>query len=567
MKMVGSCVKNGPAPLCLLLAAGFLATGVAAQQAPQVTPRDLRPIVPLQPIAPLPEPAPEAPPPAAAALTVAPAQILIEDGFLELAPETEALLAPMRSRRTTVASLYALAESIEALYRAADYPLVRVTLPPQSVVDGGTLRLVVLDGFIESIDVAAVPQKARSNVERTMRTLVGRRHLRGAMLERVLGLASRGPGITLRSALGAGRAAGGAVLVLEAGFQPFGGSLGFDNKLSQALGHNQATLQLRANQPLGYGEQLYGYFSGGTDFGNWLASDARRRVAGAGVIVPLGTDGLNLNFEVTRSISQPRTALPFINRSEFERYSLRLGYPLILDREQELTVTGTLDATSQRDSLPAFDLQLDRDRLRVARVGMDWTTRTAAQGRVSTSLLLSKGMNSLGARTREQAESSGLGFSRFGADPAFTKLEASASLDHPLPAGFLSRTVFRMQYADSVLPGAELFNLDGDEALSGFRTGALYDDRGRTLRQEISRPFALGIGGFDASLAPYVFGAIGKSGTRLAGPPLLGLGRSIGFGVRTAWRAVTLSAEASQSTTLPYHTRENRLFVKAAVQF
>ena len=554
-------------PSLLLLAAAVLAPTANAQQAPQVTPRDLRPVVPVQPQAPLPEPAPETVPPQAARLSATPAQIVVADGFPELATATEALVAPMRGQRATVAAFYALAEAIEALYRAADFPLVRVTLPPQSVADGGTLQLRVLDGFIERIDASAVPEKARATVDRTVQKLLGQRHLRGATLERVLGLASRGPGVTLRSALGAGQAAGGAVLVLEADFKPYAGSLGLDNKLSQALGHDQATLQLRANQPLGRGEQVYGYFSGGTDLAHLLASDARRRVGGAGVILPIGDDGLSLNLEVTRSVSQPRTALPFVNRSEFERTTLRLSYPLILEREQELTLTGTFDATSQRDSLPDFGFQLDHDRLRVARVGADWTRRTAWQGRVGTSLLLSKGTNSLGTRTREQAASSGLGFSRFGADPAFTKLEVAGSLDQPLPAGLLSRTVFRGQYADSVLPGAELFSLDGDEALSGFRTGALYDDRGRTLRQEVSRPFALGIAGADASLAPYVFAAIGKSGTRLAGPPLLGLGRSVGFGVRTAWRALSLSAEASQSTTLPYHTRENRLFLKAQVQF
>jgi len=81
----------------------------------------------------------------------------VVDGFPELREATDVLVAPLRAQRVSAAELYQLAAAIEELYRQEGYLLVRVTLPPQSVGDGETLKLQVIDGFIESIDLDGVP--------------------------------------------------------------------------------------------------------------------------------------------------------------------------------------------------------------------------------------------------------------------------------------------------------------------------------------------------------------------------------------------------------------------------
>jgi hemolysin activation/secretion protein len=57
---------------------------------------------------------------------------------------------------------------------------------------------------------------------------------------------------------------------------------------------------------------------------------------------------------------------------------------------------------------------------------------------------------------------------------------------------------------------AEQFSLDGADALSAFPSGAFSVDQGATLRGELIHPFSVAISGTAATLAPYLFGAVGR---------------------------------------------------------
>ena len=217
------------------LSAAALAQAPQVPQASQVTPRDLRPDVPPKPPVTVPEAPAQQAPANADQLFVSVDAIAVDDAFPEFAAQTQALLPPYTGHRVAVADFYKLAAAIEALYQGAGYPLVRIVVVPQKLADGGTLHLKVLDGFLERIDAKAVPDAARAKVAETLQPLVGRRHLASADLERALTLAGRLPGVSLRSALGAGEQTGGAVLTLEGTFAAYGASVEADNRLTGSL--------------------------------------------------------------------------------------------------------------------------------------------------------------------------------------------------------------------------------------------------------------------------------------------------------------------------------------------
>jgi len=543
-----------------------LASSAMAQDAPQVTPRDLRPAPSLVPPAPVPQPAPATAPAGAADLFVRVADIELIDGFAELASASDALIAPLRNQRLSVADFYKLAEAIEQLYRDADYALIRVTAPPQELKDGGTLRLMVVDGFIERVDLSAVPERARALVQSTLAPLEGRRRLSNQALERALTLAGRGPGLALRSALAPGVQTGGVVLAVEGRFDAAMGSLSIDNRLSDTLGPWQSALQLRLNQPFGRGEQFYGYFAGGVNLARLLQSSAARRVAGGGAIIPLGGNGLTLNPEYTRSDTHtpaqfflPRT------RSEFERATLRLSYPLVMQRGNELNLTGAFEMATQRNSAPDFGVLLNHDRLRVLRASADWSYVTGPSA-LRMSGTLSRGLDALGARTEGDAVATGVPLSRFGATPAFTKLELGAAFAAPVGAGVESRSTLRAQKAFDTLPSAEVFSLEGEDALSTFTAGALSNDSGWTLRQEFIRPAGISFGARELPVAPYVFFAGGKARPR-TGVPSNGFSRSYGVGLRSAFGPVSLSMEWGRRSTRPDAFDDTQFFLKGQVQF
>lgn len=552
----------------------------SAQQAPLVTPRDLRPETPAKPPAILPQPAPAEVPPNAEELFVRIGEVSVKDGFPEFATDTEALLSQVRTQRISVANLYKLAESIEMLYHEAGFALVRVLVPPQKLNDGDTLHLIVLDGFIERIDASAVDERSRRRVLAVMQRLVGQRRLSSEALERALTLAGRSPGLALRSTLLAGSEPGGVILTLDGTFTRISGSFSADDRLSKSLGPWQTTLQVTLNEPVGAGVQLYANVSGGRDWVSAFRSDAPRRVTGGGALIPIGSNGLSINPEFTSSVSQPAPQ-PGVPRSlsKFERYTLRLVYPLIINRQEELTITGTLDATTQIDTLPDFQLMaedgsslgafvLDQDRLRVARVGATWNKTLASSGRLNAGATISAGTSRLGARTKADVAASGIAMSRMDANPDFIKVEGNLAYEQQLPMGVQSKSSLRAQKSlNGVLPSSELFSLDGEDALSTFVSGSISDDGGWMLRQEFTRPVTWQPGLENVNLVPYVFGAAGKTTSQLATGTGRGLSKAYGLGLRMQWRSVNFSMEYGRHETRPSVLNGNQLFVKGQVQF
>jgi len=550
----------GATLLCLLPAASTL-----AQQAPQVTPRDLRPETPPKPAVVLPQqPARSAPPANADKLFVTLGDAVVQGGFPEFADETERLIAPLRGQRISVADFYSLADDIEALYRAAGYPLVRVVIPPQSLLDNASLQLIVLDGFVERLNLDAVPPAARKQVERILQPLVGQRRLKDDALEKALTLAGRVHGLTLRSALGAGFEPGGTVLVLQGLLDGVVGSLSSDNRQSDSIGPWQMTAQLRTNQLLGMGEQAYLYVSGGYPLGHAFETDARRRVAGAGMIVPLAANGLSLNPEITVSDSKPRPVFfALASRSQLRRASLRLVYPAIVSRRQELTLTAVAEASRQVDTLTYFNFIQDLDRLRVLRLSADWSG-AVGDGQMRAGATVSQGTSKFGGRSRAEIAASEVPMSRAGAGPSYTKLEANLSYDLGLPWGMQSRSMLRGQAPlRGVLPSAETFGMDGEDGVSALTAGQLSDDGGWVARQEVSRPVRLPGA---VSLAPYAYGAYAHLHTRLA-VERAGHAEAYGIGLRTSWRNTSLSGEFGRGRVSPDGRYETQAFFKAQVQF
>jgi len=506
--------------------------------------------------------------------------VTVKDGFPEFASSTEALLSQVRMQRISVASLYKLAESIEMLYHEAGYALVRVLVPPQKLNDGDTLSLIVLDGFVERIDASAVDEHSRSRVLKVIQRLVGQRRVSSDALERALTIAGRAPGLELRSTMGPGAEPGGVILTLDGTFTRGSGSFSTDDRLSNALGPWQTTLQVTLNEPIGVGVQLYANVSGGQDMVSAYEGDVPRRVSGGGAIIPIGNNGLSINPEFTTSVSQPKPP-PGVprSRSNFERYTLRLVYPLILNRQEELTITGTLDATNQIDTLPDFELTaadgsslgafvLDQDRLRVARLGATWSKTLVSSGRLNAGATISAGTSSLGARTKADVTASGIAMSRIDANPEFIKVESNLVFEQQLPMGLQSKSLLRAQAAlNGVLPGSELFSLDGEDALSTFTSGSISDDDGWLLRQEFARPMTWQAGSTDINLVPYVFGAAGKTSSQLATGTGRGLSKAYGFGLRMQWKKVNFSMEYGRHESEPSVLNDNQFFVKGQVQF
>lgn len=472
----------------------------------QVTPQSLRPAEgPADQAIVLPRGAVPAPPAGDLNLTVLLVDVRIEGAFAGLAATGEQLVAGLRGRRVSIAEIYSAAAAVERAYADAGYPLVRLVVPPQQLVDRGALRLVVVDGFIESVGVDGVPARVRGVVAARAASLVGRPHLTRAELERVLLVAGDVPGLKLRSALMRGNGDGGVRLLLDGDHRLVSASAGGDNRLQGSLGTWQLRGALALNSALGMGEQIYGTAGLGADLEAAAAGRSPLTVYGGGIVIPLGPDGLTVNPEYTRSTTRTAQAAGVVaSLGTFERYALRLREPISLTRKASLYANVSLEQIDQQISAPDFGLALSHDHYGVFRAGPEFATSLPWGAGIQLGAQFSGG---LGGRNVSDAVASGIPLSRLGASPDFSKLSGNVRLSQPLPAGLRIDLMATGQTSfGKPMLRPEQIVLDGSDAASAFASGTFSADQGAVLRSELSRPFAV----TTTTVSPYLFGAVGR---------------------------------------------------------
>lgn len=427
-------------------------------------------------------------------------------------PGLEAETATLRQRLTRgvipASELFEAAAELEQAYVNSGYPLARVVLPAQELRDGGTLRIAVVDGFVERIDYSAVPEEVRTRLQVLTEPLVGQRGLTLSELERRILLAGDTYGVALGSALQAGATPGGTVIILDPQYRGVTGFIGADNSLSDSLGDWKIDAGIEFNGLLGYGESIYARIGAHPDAG--LIDDPTLRTISLGTVVPVGREGLTFNLEGAVSQTNSQGSGPDVP-SDFERYSARLFYPWVRSRNFNLTTQLAFDV--QEDSLdvdtPAGELPVYEDSVRVLRGSADAFWLLGGGAAVELGAQLSFGLDAFGARTAEDAEG-GTPLSRPGADADFTKLAVSARYRQAFGETLLATVNGRAQtsFGDPLIL-SEQFGVASSREISPLDSGTLTGDGGWVVRGELARPFDLEGGPQGWTLSPFAFAATG----------------------------------------------------------
>lgn len=441
--------------------------------------------------------------------------VALDGGFPQMARAHAALEARLTRGRIPVSELFTATADLEAAYAEAGFVLTRVVLPEQTLRDGGTLRIAVVDGFVETVDTTNAPPEIRRRIEALTAPLVGRPGLTMTELERQLLLAGDVSGVALGSALATGSRPGGTVIALDPQYRKVTGFVGFDNFAPTELGSigpddlNGVVLNsgIELNSPFRYGETIYGRLSGSPKA--FLSGDPRYRVMALGALVPIGTSGLAVNVELTKSDTTPdNDEAP--TRSDFDRQSFRIVYPWIRSRQTNLTSQFMIDRQKDEQRLRGFDEPLFSDRMTILRAGLS-LSHTHADGNLSeVGLILSRGIDAWGARGLDDT-GNGIPLSRQGAEPEFTKFGGSVTHQRALGERFALGVMGRFQtsFGDPLLT-SEQFTIAGVSELSAFDTGELRGDSGWVVRAEVSSPRSIELGGRPLMISPYVFAGVGQ---------------------------------------------------------
>ncbi|MBI3699085.1 MAG: ShlB/FhaC/HecB family hemolysin secretion/activation protein [Afipia sp.] len=476
----------------------------------QVTPQSLRPAAPQSsPSIALTSQGSLVAPAGSENLFVVVGDVALDGQFPELAAATAPYLHALRGKRLSVAEIYSAAAAIEKIYTSAGFVLARVSVPQQQLIDNGRLVIVVTDGFIEEVDVRALPDEVRRVVAERTNFMLGRRHVLISEIERCLLIAGDTPGLKLKSTLMRGQGDVGAKLVLDGYFDMLVGSLGGDNRQPASLGTWQMRGSAVINSAFGYGEQIYGSVGSSVQLENAIEGTAPLRVFGGGAVVPLGADGFTVNPEFTHSVTQTK-AQPGVPSSvgTFDRLALRMKNPLIWTRLESLNTTGAIEYIRQNLFAPEFGSNLYADEYAALRLGANYSTTFKSGTGAQIGGNFSQG---LGGRGSRDILMSGVPLSRLGASSEFSKFNANARLTQPFADIVRLDVIAIGQFSmNKAMMRSEQLSLDGPEAVSAFSAGTLNADQGATLRAEISRSIATRFDRYDGTLSPYVFASAGR---------------------------------------------------------
>jgi hemolysin activation/secretion protein len=449
----------------------------------------------------------------------------IRGEFKELAAQYKEIAAPLVGKRVTVADIFVFADKLQQIYVKAGYPLVRVVIPAQEFEGSARIKLRVIDGFVERMDLNALASQVRGRVAAVLAPLQHKTHLMQSELERRLLIAGEAPGLVLNATFAAGKEVGGSVLVLNGPYRPISVSLYIDNDLPTVFGTGQAVVSASANSLFGLGEQFTVSVAGLPDTDFITSLPTRRYLSGSGFI-PIGINGWKFEFGGTDGITTPRVDPSVASKGLYNEGYAKISYEAIKSRNLELTLNERLDAANQEIESLVFSppVALSSDRVRALRTGIDgiWHLRESGTT-VTFGGNYSRGLDALGARTAADATVL-LPLSRQGADAVFDKIDGHFQIDQSLPENFIVTIAAAGQDSfHHALLTSEQYDIDGARLLSGFTAGSLPGDTDWAVRGELGRSFSLPSQAAAATITPYVFAAYGER--ILEDPTVLEIGR------------------------------------------
>jgi len=440
----------------------------------------------------------------------------VEDGYPDLAADTEKIFAPLRDQPVPLETIRAAATRLEQAYDHHGHFLTRVDLPPQNVPPGGDMRVHVVHGFIQRIDADGIAPVVRARVLRYLEPLLGRPSVTRAQYERSVLLANCLPTLHLRVSLKPGTGEGAVVLVLTAAYRPFTSLVSFDNSMPAVLGRSSATIATGYSPGTTPIEQVYLTATAATD-ANPLLSDSPRRYVETGVRSALGISGADLDLSYVWAMGNPPLSATgnsdnaFLDTSgTYRRAAMRVGYPLIKSRLTTLRVEAAYDATAEFQLTNPYAISLYSDHLRVLRFAVEGTHGFNATTDIGFGIELAQGLDIFGARGPADATPT-VPLSQTGASDVFTKWSGHASLRRELPHGFTVALQTRGQYvASRPLLLAEKFIMGGPADLSAYDFANFSGDRGWTMRGELQQLSNWNLGHTPAVAQGYVFAARGE---------------------------------------------------------
>lgn len=408
--------------------------------------------------------------------------------------QVSAFFTPYVQKEITIGQLVEITQKVTALYREKGYPLSFCYLPKQDFT-ASNLLIVVIEGYIEHINIEGNPGGAESKMRGIGEHLLAEKPLTQKTMERYVSLLSQLPGLRVQADLQLPQKAdGGTNLTLNVKRRPidaYGRA-----EVVDGFSRINFTAKTTALTPLA--EQI--------TFSSLLSKNDEEFYAGT-YTQPIGTDGLLVKFDGSSYVGDQVAAFgPGVGRKiSSNRFGVDISYPFYLTLNKLLNGNVSFysskftDFTSQNgigtnsigQPTPfTFTSEMETD-VRAFSWGVAYSERIATQSR-AVNLVMTKGIDGLGSSKKFEQFLSASGQNKTipGTNPYdvdFFKLNAIFNQKDYFFYGLLG-TSFTVggQYSGDTLPITERIIYGGYSFGRAYRPGKIAGDSGVGASFEIN---------------------------------------------------------------------------------
>lgn len=427
----------------------------------------------------------------------------------------------------SLADVYTIANRLTNKYRNEGFILTQVVVPPQTI-DGGNVKLRVVEGFVDRIVVEGDDDASALNF---IQQYANRINTGGALniadLEKYLLLINDLPGVSARSILSpSSNLPGASDLRIIVERKAYDALLGIDSFGSRYLGPIQLTAAGSLNSFFGNNEQITGQFVY-APFGN---NNDELAFGAVSYEQPINNLGTTARAFISHSDTEPGYDIDIFDvRGRSTTYGAGVEHPVLRSRTKNFYVRGQFDIRNV-DSQSNIDVTR-KDRIRTLRIGgrYEFLDTLFGVGINSLDAEFSKGLDVFGASNKGDNA-----LTRPAADPSFAKLNVSVQRLQRITSDVNLLVAANGQLANDALLSSEEFGVGGIGVGRGFDASEIIGDDGYSTKVELQwkDPIKSAFSGIEDYTA-YTFWDFGKvwndDATISDDDDLLA---SVGFGVR-----------------------------------
>lgn len=485
------------------------------------------------------------------------------------ASELQSLYASLLGKEITLLDLYRLRDGITAKYGNAGYGLSRALIPEQSIQSDGIVRMEIVEGFVDEVVIEGASDEQRDFLAHASEKIKAERPLNVKTLERYLLLANDRFSIKVTSTLKrSDKTPGATTLILKVEPAPkLEGSVSIDNRGTDAVGPLQIGGSVSVNGLFGRPSQTtLSYVTSGQskELQYWALSHTD----------VFSNEGTALTFAYSNIVSEAGTPVLRLleQRSDSETWSLKLSYPLIRTRQENLNVHLKYE---QKDTTnKSLGTITSEDNLRSLRAGFAYDRADAYDGVNQALAELSTGVRGLGAMAPDSSLKS-----RADGRVDYQKINLNLSRNQEL--GYFSPSLSRFslnvalmgQYAGSGLLSAEECGIGGLQFGRAYDSSEILGDR--CLAASVELRYSPRVNGTPFKYAQfYTFydGGFVRNETPLsATDPISKSLSSAGLGVRFGlpWNIAGTIEAAKPLTRVVANegNKDSRIFASLAMRF